>query len=151
MSDNTESENSGAVRKYTQEALRKFRLKLLSIIDEKCPVQYSINGDEHTITAQFLEEKKRVKATAGGRGSRARRRKRRGMQQLQYRQRQEQQLQPENEINRQNQMPDDTDDFSVTITEDGPDEHTEAHPVPTLATVLARYNDAPNGHNSSPR
>ena len=77
MYNNAESENSGAVRKNTQEALRKFRLKLLSIIDEKCPVQYSINGDENTITVQFLEEKKRVKATAGGRGSRARRRKRR--------------------------------------------------------------------------
>jgi hypothetical protein len=138
------------VRKNTQEALRKFRLKLLSIIDEKCPVQYSINGDENTITVQFLEEKKRVKATAGGRGSRARRRKRREMQQLQYRQMQEQQLQPENEINRQHQMPDDTNDFSVIISEDGPDAHTEAHPVPTLATALARYNDAPGGHNSSP-
>jgi hypothetical protein len=87
-----------------------------------------------------LEEKKRVKATAGGRGSRARRRKRRKMQQLQYRQTQE----------LENEMPDDTNDFSVVITEDGPDEHTRVLPVPTWAKVLARYNDRPGGQHSSP-
>jgi hypothetical protein len=74
MSDNTEGENYDAVRNYAQEALQKFRLKLLSIIDEKCPVQYSIKGDEHT----------------------------------------------------------------------------RALPVPTWATVLARYNDVPGGQHSSP-
>jgi hypothetical protein len=101
MSSNTERETYGAVRN-TPEALRKFRLKLLAIIDEKCPVQYTINGDEGTITVQ---EKKHVKATAGGRGSRARRRKRREMQQFQYRQMQE----------LENEMPDDTNDFSVEL------------------------------------
>jgi hypothetical protein len=149
MSDNTEGENSGAVRNYAQEALRKFRLKLLAIIDEKCPVQYSINGDEHTITVQFLEEKKRVKATAGGRGSRARRRKRREMQKLQYRQMQELENEMPDDTN-ENKMPDDTIDFSVVITEDGPDQHTRVLPVPTWATVLARYNDRPGGQHSSP-
>jgi hypothetical protein len=154
MSNNAESAHSGAVRENTQEALRKFRLKLLAIIDNHCtshsPVQYSIQGDENTITVQFLEEKKRVKATAGGRGSRARRRKRREMQQLHYRQRQEEQPQPANEINRQQQWPDDNNDFSVVISENGPDEHT-ALPVPSLATVLARTYDTLGGHNSSPR
>ena len=77
MSNNVESENYGAVRN-TQEALRKFRLKLLTIIDEKCPVDTQItfgNGDAITIT--FLERAhERVrKATAGGRGSCVRRRK----------------------------------------------------------------------------
>ena len=117
MSNNAESENFGA---NTQEALRKFRLKLLTIIDEKCPVDTQItfgNGDAITIT--FLERAhERVrKATAGGRGSRVRRRKRREMQQLQNRQMQEQQLQPAHAINRQQQMLDETNEFSITISE----------------------------------
>jgi hypothetical protein len=156
MSSNTERETYGAVRN-TPEALRKFRLKLLAIIDEKCPVQYTINGDECTITVQFLEEKKRVKTTAGGRGSRARRRKRREMQKLQM---QELDNEMPNDTN-ENNMPDDTNDFSVVITENGPDVQTRALPVPTwavlarptrcqLGAVLARYNDAPGGQHSSP-
>ena len=90
-----------------------------------------------------------MKATAGGRGSRARRTKRREMQQFQYRQMQELENEMPDDTN-ENKMPNDTNDFSVVITEDGPDEHTRALPVPTWATVLARYNDAPGGQHSSP-
>jgi hypothetical protein len=149
MSNNVESENFGDLRN-TQEALRKFRLKLHTIIDEKCPVYTQItfgNGDAITIT--FLERAhERVrKATAGCRGSCVRRRE---MQQLQQRQMQQQQLQPAHEINRQQQMLDETDEFSVTISEDEPDAHPDAYPVPTLATALAGYNVAPAGQNFSP-
>ena len=92
MSNNAESENFGA---NTQEALRKFRLKLLTIIDEKCPVDTQItfgNGDAITITFLECAHERVRKATAGGRGSRVRRRKRREMQQLQYQQMQLHQL-----------------------------------------------------------
>ena len=156
MANNNEGNApSSAVRENTQDSQKKFQLKLLKVIDKHCtvqsPVQYSIKYQGDTITIQFLEEKKRVKTTAGGRGSRRRRTKRREMQQLHYRQRQEEQPQPANEINRQQQSPDDNNDFSVVISENGPDEHTdEALPVPRLATVLARSYDTLGGHNSSP-
>ena len=102
MSNNVEAGNFGDVSN-TQEALRKFRLKILTIIDEKCPLETRItfgDGDESAITITFLERAhERVrKTTGGGRGSRVRRRKRRQMQQMQQQQSQQQQLQPAHEI-----------------------------------------------------
>ena len=87
MANNNEGNApSSAVRENTPESQKKFQLKLLKVIDKHCtvqsPVQYSIKYQGDTITIQFLDEKKRVKTTAGGRGSRKRRKKRREMLQV---------------------------------------------------------------------
>ena len=80
MTVTSERENSSA--ETSTDALRRFKLRILAYIDDKCPVKYTVGGDECTIKVQFLGETKRVKRTAGGRGSRARRRKRRELQKL---------------------------------------------------------------------
>ena len=61
------------------QSIRKFRLKILKFIDEKCPIETRVtfgDGDESAITITFLErEHEHVrKPTRGGRGSRERRR-----------------------------------------------------------------------------
>ena len=148
MSNIVEAGNFGGVSN-TQEAIRKTRLKILRILDETCPLQTNVtfgDGGESTIIITFLEraQESMRKPTKGGRGSCIRRRKRRQMQQMQQQESQQQQLQPEHEIYRQPQTLDetDTDQFSVSVTEDEPD----TPPVPTLAG----YNVAPAGQNSSP-
>jgi hypothetical protein len=146
MSINSERENYGAER--STEALRRFKLRILAFIDDKCPVKYTVSGDECTITVQFLGENKRVKRTAGGRGSRARRLKRRELQKLQQLQEQDNEL-PNDTI--ENNIPDDfsDDDFSVQVTEGGPDVQT--WPLPLQPVILARPTwGQPGGQNSSP-
>lgn len=147
MSNIVEAGDFGGVRN-TQEAIRKTRLKILGIL-ETCPLQTNVtfgNGGETTIIITFLEraQESMRKPTKGGRGSRIRRRKRRQMQQMQQQESQQQQLQSEHEIYRQPQTLDetDTDQFSVSVTEYEPD----TPPVP----ILAGYNVAPAGQNSSP-
>ena len=133
MSINSERENYDA--EGSTEALRRFKLRILAFIDDKCPVKYTVSGDECTITVQFLGENKRVKRTAGGRGSRARRRKRRELQKLEQLREQNNEL-PNGTI--ENNIQDDysDDDFSVQVTEGGLDVQT--WPLPVQPVIFAR-------------
>jgi len=146
MTVTSERENSSA--ETSTDALRRFKLKILAYIDDKCPVNYTVGGDECTIKVQFLGETKRVKRTAGGRGSRARRRKRRELQKLQQL-REQNNEQPNGSI--EDNFPDNysDDDFSVRVRESGPVVHTR--PLPVQPVILARPTWGQLGvRNSSP-
>lgn len=133
MTVTSERENSSA--ETSTDALRRFKLRILAYIDDKCPVKYTVGGDECTIKVQFLGETKRVKRTAGGRGSRARRRKRRELQKLEQLREQNNEL-PNGTI--ENNIQDDysDDDFSVQVTEGGLDVQT--WPLPVQPVIFAR-------------
>ena len=54
--------------KAQENAIKKFKLKILRSVEDKCPVRYIIETSESTITIKFLEETKNIKTTSGGRG-----------------------------------------------------------------------------------
>jgi hypothetical protein len=150
MSNIVEAGNIGDVSN-TRNAIRKIRLKILKILDEKCPVETSVtfgDGGDSTIIITFLErEHERLrKPTGGGRGSRERRRRKRQQQRMQQHE-QQQQLQqagPAHNLYEQQQPLQQTapEQFSAIITAD---EH-DIHPGPSLD----EYNIALVEQNSSP-
>ena len=145
MTITSERENYDA--ETSTEALRRFKLRILAFIDDKCPVKYTVGGDECTIKVQFLGETKRVKRTAGGRGSRARRRKRRELQKLQ--QLREQNNEQPNESIEYDITDNYSDgDFSVRVRDSGPVVHT--WPLPAQPVILARPTWAQYVRNFSP-
>jgi len=120
-------ENISAERAQ-ENAIHKFKLKILRSVEDKCPVRYIIETSDRAITIKFLEETKTMKTTAGGRGSRARRRKRREQKHMEYQQRQE------SGMNERTDSVYIEDDISLIYSEDQQPENT---PRPPLHDPLA--------------